>query len=368
MLLEATSFPLVLPDLTVESLGTIKPRPRYYTSSTIFPVGFRTKHDWVSIGDIKFLSPSPLTSSEQMTYISEIVDGGNSGPLFRVTSEGDEGESFEAASASGVWRKVLQRVNSLRVMQSLLPLEDLPGPSFFGLSNPDVQRLVEGLEGAAECDGYVFLAYRRHRTHGVPQGDGQEGSESEFEFVSEEEEPELEEEMDREEEAEQEEQRGEPEGPSGQPEEEVEKEEEPKETMEHMGSEKRQKLMETMIQKVLLLGNDTKLRVRCRRVEGGFKAEDTFLCEWRGVLIVERSRQLEGRKRTGGRVRDAPRGRRRIGGETMGSRVVGKQRTTGTSDSTGRRAEERRSGKRERRRAPADADDAWRCFRKECCS
>ena len=33
---------------------------------------------------------------------SPVLNGGNSGPLFRVTSEGDEGESFEAASASGV--------------------------------------------------------------------------------------------------------------------------------------------------------------------------------------------------------------------------------------------------------------------------
>lgn len=51
--MESTSFPLVLPDLIVESLGTIKPRPRYYTSSTIYPVGFRTKHDWVSISDVQ---------------------------------------------------------------------------------------------------------------------------------------------------------------------------------------------------------------------------------------------------------------------------------------------------------------------------
>lgn len=334
-----------------------------------------------------------------MTYVSEILDGGDSGPLFRVTSEGDEGESFEASSASGVWRKVLQRVNSLRVVQSLPPLESLPGPGFFGLSNPDVQRLVEGLAGAAECDGYVFLAYRRHRAHGVPQGDGQEGSESEFEFASTEEEAEAEDAMEdmmedgRERDIESDNDNdidnaignainndidndidndvdNDIENEIEDPEEQEDTVEGKEETTETTEKPKRQQQQQTLARKVPLLGNETKLRVRCRRVEGGFKAEDTFLCAWRFLLTVETRSRRRSRSRRGGRERVlvAPSAKKRLGDAATPPRVIGRRETTAFLCSDGNEVKDGKIAAAARRKCPCVAGGVWKCFRRRCCS
>jgi hypothetical protein len=57
----------------VESLGEIDPRPTYHTENEIWPVGFT-----------KFATYS-LDPTLEETFKFEILDGGDEGPLFRVT-------------------------------------------------------------------------------------------------------------------------------------------------------------------------------------------------------------------------------------------------------------------------------------------
>lgn len=85
--------------------------PRYYSTSTIYPVGFRSERQYYSIVNIY----------EKMTYVSEIIDGGDNGPIFRVTSEGEEGESFEASSPTGAWkRSFIRSINFVKATKHSL--------------------------------------------------------------------------------------------------------------------------------------------------------------------------------------------------------------------------------------------------------
>ena len=49
-----------------------------------------------------------------MQYVSEILDGGDKGPLYRVYPECDPSDVMEFTSSSGAWRQVVQRVMKLR--------------------------------------------------------------------------------------------------------------------------------------------------------------------------------------------------------------------------------------------------------------
>lgn len=215
--------------MTVDMLGVIVVHPRYYSTSTIYPVGFRSERQYYSIVDI----------DEKMTYISEIVDGGNNGPIFRVTSEGEEGESFEASSPTGAWKKVLRRINELReIDETLPPITSISGPEMFGLSNAQVIHLIEGLHNAEYCDGYIFQAYRRSRRQvSIPQGDAMtgSGSESEFEIV-----------------------------------------EEPQDE-DKVSNNDSVGVLQNEVIKIALFGNATGLRIRCRRNEDGYIAEDSLM-------------------------------------------------------------------------------------------
>ncbi|XAR65059.1 Histone acetyltransferase [Bertholletia excelsa] len=62
-------FPLQFEDLFVISLGKVDPRPSYHNSCQIWPVGYKSCwHDKIT-GSI---------------FVSEVVDGGDSGPIFKV--------------------------------------------------------------------------------------------------------------------------------------------------------------------------------------------------------------------------------------------------------------------------------------------
>ena len=201
--------------------------PRYYSTSTIYPVGFRSERQYYSITNVY----------EKMTYVSEIIDGGDSGPLFRVTSEGEEGESFEASSPTGAWKKVLHRINQLRENNETFPMiMSISGPEMFGLSNAQVIHLIEGLDNTEYCEGYIFQAFRPNRRHvGIPQGDAMTTSQSESEYGMKD-----------------------------------EIQERPKENAVSIGVHKK-----TM--KIALLGNATGLRIRCRKIEEGYVAEDSLM-------------------------------------------------------------------------------------------
>ena len=108
------------------------------------------------------------------------MDGGETGPLFRVIPGNNMNDCFEASSMSNAWKSVLQRITEMCEVQGEPTLDSsLSGSNMFGLADPYVVTLIEGLENADKCEGYVFRNNRRKRQKVkvkiadiIPQGDG----------------------------------------------------------------------------------------------------------------------------------------------------------------------------------------------------
>lgn len=98
----------------VLSFGTVTSREKYFTPTLLFPVGYRSRRSYWSIYRLEWKRVEGVRRSERLEYVSEIVDGGEAGPLFRVYPECDPSDVMESASSSGAWRQVLQRVKELR--------------------------------------------------------------------------------------------------------------------------------------------------------------------------------------------------------------------------------------------------------------
>lgn len=107
-------LPFIAGAVTVLSLGTINDGEKYSTPSLLFPVGYRSRRSYWSIYALKSFCFPCLTHSEKCDYISEIVDGGKAGPIFRVFPEADPSDTMESPSSSGAWKQVLLRVRELR--------------------------------------------------------------------------------------------------------------------------------------------------------------------------------------------------------------------------------------------------------------
>ncbi|KAL9258106.1 Lysine-specific demethylase JMJ15-like protein [Drosera capensis] len=119
----------------------------------IFPKGFRS---WVQFYNV--LDPMVTCS-----YISEILDGGFLGPLFKVTLEESSDEFFINASPDDCWKMVLQRLNVEIVRQRGLRTQGLPqtqllqkidGFKMFGFHSPFILQAVEKLDPTRQCTKY----------------------------------------------------------------------------------------------------------------------------------------------------------------------------------------------------------------------
>jgi hypothetical protein len=129
-------LPLVLGELTIESLGTVIPRFPYITERHTWPVGF-----------VSFRYFSSMTNPEvKVRYTSQIVDSAEGKPQFIVTAEDDADHPIVAHSPSAAWRTVLKRVisNSGNTSTNI----SVSGTMRFGLAHPIVSHLIRELPGA----------------------------------------------------------------------------------------------------------------------------------------------------------------------------------------------------------------------------
>ncbi|KAA8537093.1 hypothetical protein F0562_029571 [Nyssa sinensis] len=119
----------------------------------IFPKGFRSRVKFFSV-----LDPRKMSS-----YLSEIVDAGFLGPLFKVTLEVCPSESFTNVSAEKCWEMVMQRVNQEITRQSSLgkqglpnlqPPESINGLEMFGFLSPPIIQAIEALDPNHQCMEY----------------------------------------------------------------------------------------------------------------------------------------------------------------------------------------------------------------------
>ncbi|CAH2059345.1 unnamed protein product [Thlaspi arvense] len=124
----------------------------------IFPKGFKSRVKFYNVKD-------PMRISY---YICEVVDAGLMGPLFRVTLEESQDESFSNVSAQKCWEMVLQRVNEeMRKRssqeQSVHTLESIDGLRMFGFSSPSIIQATEALD-----QNHRLVEYWNHKSQRDP--------------------------------------------------------------------------------------------------------------------------------------------------------------------------------------------------------
>ncbi|RKP25825.1 F/Y-rich N-terminus-domain-containing protein [Syncephalis pseudoplumigaleata] len=119
--------------ITIECLGTIVwDRDMYHTQRYIFPVGYRSTRLYLSVRNPK----------TRVRYTSEILDGGAS-PMFQVTADDLVDEPFIANSASGAWKKIIDRI----LQQGFSAKTHASGPQLYGLSDWGVMKAVQHHRG-----------------------------------------------------------------------------------------------------------------------------------------------------------------------------------------------------------------------------
>ncbi|KAG4123890.1 hypothetical protein ERO13_D10G005000v2 [Gossypium hirsutum] len=122
-------------------------------SQAIFPKGFRSRVKYFSV-----LDPTKISS-----YISEVLDIGLLGPLFKVTLEGCPTITFSNVLPNKCWEMVLQQLNQEILRRKnlgesgLLPLQSLQsinGLQMFGFLSPSIIQAIEALDPNHQCSEY----------------------------------------------------------------------------------------------------------------------------------------------------------------------------------------------------------------------
>ncbi|KAK7304064.1 hypothetical protein RJT34_15075 [Clitoria ternatea] len=135
------------------SLGSVVYGKLWCSKYTIYPKGFKSRVNFFSI-----LDPTKVCS-----YISEVVDAGFLGPLFKVTMEECPSEAFMDTSADKCWESVLKRLHhEIMKRRSLgeleLPLLELlksiNGHRMFGFLLPSIIQAIEAQDPSHLCSEY----------------------------------------------------------------------------------------------------------------------------------------------------------------------------------------------------------------------
>ncbi|CAA0374672.1 unnamed protein product [Arabidopsis thaliana] len=123
------------------NLGFLVVGKLWCNKHAIFPKGFKSRVKFYNVQD-------PMRISY---YVSEIVDAGLLGPLFKVTLEESQDESFSYASPQKCWEMVLLRVKE-EIMrrsnqkQDVHMLESIDGLKMFGFRSPFIVQATEALD------------------------------------------------------------------------------------------------------------------------------------------------------------------------------------------------------------------------------
>ncbi|RWR85797.1 JmjC domain-containing protein [Cinnamomum micranthum f. kanehirae] len=135
------------------NLGTVVPGRKWCSMQAIFPKGFRSR--------VRF--PSVLDPAQVCSYISEVLDAGLLGPLFKVSVEEYPDEAFINISAVRCWEMVKERLNQEIVRQRSLGKQGLPplqpvgslnGLELFGFLSPAIIQAIEALDPHHQCLEY----------------------------------------------------------------------------------------------------------------------------------------------------------------------------------------------------------------------
>jgi len=129
-------------EVKIISIGkVIYDRESYHSQRYIWPVGFESQKEYISMQDPK----------KRTIYTNRILDGGDN-PLFVVTAEDLPGVTFRANSPSGAWKNVLTELSKRGSTGSKTHAS---GPDFFGLSDLGVTKVIQELPNADKCNRYT---------------------------------------------------------------------------------------------------------------------------------------------------------------------------------------------------------------------
>ncbi|XP_048228942.1 lysine-specific demethylase JMJ18 [Ricinus communis] len=135
------------------NFGSIMLGKLWCSKQVIFPKGFRSRVQFLSV----------LDPRKSCSYISEIVDAGLLGPLFKVSLEEYPSETFTNVSAEKCWEMVLQRLNEEimrrntlgeRGLPPVLPLQSINGLQMFGFSTSPILQAIEALDSNHQSVDY----------------------------------------------------------------------------------------------------------------------------------------------------------------------------------------------------------------------
>ncbi|XP_022716483.1 LOW QUALITY PROTEIN: lysine-specific demethylase JMJ15-like [Durio zibethinus] len=150
--------PLLNSSVEPLNFGSVMFGKLWCSRQAIFPKGFKSRVKYFSV-----LNPAEISS-----YISEVLDAGLLGPLFKVTLEGCPTVTFSNVSVEKCWEMVLQQLNQEILRRSnlgergLLPLQSLQsinGLEKFGFLSPPIIQAIEALDPNHQC-----LEYWNHKT------------------------------------------------------------------------------------------------------------------------------------------------------------------------------------------------------------
>ncbi|XP_026391695.1 lysine-specific demethylase JMJ18-like isoform X1 [Papaver somniferum] len=140
--------------LNVEPLnhGTVVSGKQWSSNLIKFPKGFKSRVSYLSVVD-----PTKMCS-----YISEVVDAGLLGPLFKVTVEHHPDMVFTNVSAQKCWEMVVERLNKeiqnyhssgrQGASSSLQDPRSINGLEMFGLLSPEIVKVTEGVDAYCGLD------------------------------------------------------------------------------------------------------------------------------------------------------------------------------------------------------------------------
>ncbi|KAF7852187.1 hypothetical protein BT93_L5346 [Corymbia citriodora subsp. variegata] len=150
-----SSYPIKELTACVEPIdfGSIVAGKCWCSKQAIFPKGYKSRIDFFSV-----LNPAKICG-----YISEVVDAGLLGPLFKVTLEECPSVTFADTSAEKCWELVVQRLNQEILRQSSLgvqgqlppfPLQSVNGLEMFGFLSSNIIQAIEALDPDHLCGEY----------------------------------------------------------------------------------------------------------------------------------------------------------------------------------------------------------------------
>ncbi|KAL2484174.1 Lysine-specific demethylase JMJ18 [Forsythia ovata] len=135
------------------NFGSVVNGKLWCNKEAIFPRGFKSR--------VKFFNVcNPMIKSN---YVSEILDAGLLGPVFKVTLEDCPYESFVNISPERCWEMVLQRLNQeiethrslgKQGLPPLQPSSSINGLEMFGFLSPSIVQAIEDLDPHHKCIEY----------------------------------------------------------------------------------------------------------------------------------------------------------------------------------------------------------------------